>query len=177
MFGFKIFVRVQTFRRVPPVLPRNFYHPAGDQQLNQFKHLSFHPWRANCEGASWGLSLPAVLELGKFNFREKFNFDERVCLQIGPHPFQLFVGQKKAWEGGHQVDSIFAIGLFQLTRRPKDTHVHAYFGYVRGQTRDGKYRFFLLFLIVLILGLKTVLVFMLRILQRLCDCVKITAKT
>ena len=28
MFGFKIFVRVQTFRRVPPVLPCNFSHPA-----------------------------------------------------------------------------------------------------------------------------------------------------
>ena len=28
MFGLKIFVRVQTFRQVPPVLPRNFCHPA-----------------------------------------------------------------------------------------------------------------------------------------------------
>ena len=28
MFKLKIFVRVQTFRRVPPVLPRNFCHPA-----------------------------------------------------------------------------------------------------------------------------------------------------
>ena len=28
MFGLKISVRVQTFRRVPPVLPRNFCHPA-----------------------------------------------------------------------------------------------------------------------------------------------------
>ena len=28
MFGLKIFVRVQTFRRVPPVLPCNFCHPA-----------------------------------------------------------------------------------------------------------------------------------------------------
>ena len=27
MFGIKIFVRVKTFRRVPPVLPRNFCHP------------------------------------------------------------------------------------------------------------------------------------------------------
>ena len=27
MFWLKIFVRVQTFRRVPPVLPRNFCHP------------------------------------------------------------------------------------------------------------------------------------------------------
>ena len=27
MFGLNIFVRVQTFRRVPPVLPRNFCHP------------------------------------------------------------------------------------------------------------------------------------------------------
>ena len=30
MFGLKIFVRVQTFRRVPPVLPRNFCHPGED---------------------------------------------------------------------------------------------------------------------------------------------------
>ena len=27
MFRLKIFVRVQTFRRVPPALPRNFCHP------------------------------------------------------------------------------------------------------------------------------------------------------
>ena len=27
MFGLKIFVRVQTFRRVPPVLPRSSCHP------------------------------------------------------------------------------------------------------------------------------------------------------
>ena len=27
MFGLKIFVRFQTFQRVPPVLPRNFCHP------------------------------------------------------------------------------------------------------------------------------------------------------
>ena len=30
MFGLKIFVRVQTFRRVPPVLPRNFCHPGRE---------------------------------------------------------------------------------------------------------------------------------------------------
>ena len=28
MFGLKIFVRVQTFRRAPPVPPHNFCHPA-----------------------------------------------------------------------------------------------------------------------------------------------------
>ena len=28
MFGLKIFVQVQTFRRVPPGLPHNFCHPA-----------------------------------------------------------------------------------------------------------------------------------------------------
>ena len=31
MFGLKIFVRVQIFRRVPPVLPRNFCHPVSEQ--------------------------------------------------------------------------------------------------------------------------------------------------
>ena len=30
MFRLKIFVRVQTFRRVPPVLPCNFCHPGND---------------------------------------------------------------------------------------------------------------------------------------------------
>ena len=30
MFGLKIFVRVQTFRRVSPVLPCNFCHPGAD---------------------------------------------------------------------------------------------------------------------------------------------------
>ena len=33
MFGLKIFVRVQTFWRVPPVLPCNFCHPAGMWRL------------------------------------------------------------------------------------------------------------------------------------------------
>ena len=35
MFGLKIFVRVQTFRRVPPVLPRNFCHPDKDKDKQQ----------------------------------------------------------------------------------------------------------------------------------------------
>ena len=38
MFGLKIFVRVQTFRQVPPVLPRNFCHPA-------FWYV-FHPYES-----------------------------------------------------------------------------------------------------------------------------------
>ena len=33
MFGLKLFVWVQTFRRVPPVLPRNFCHPGDDDGL------------------------------------------------------------------------------------------------------------------------------------------------
>ena len=33
MFGLKIFVQVQTFRRVPPVLPRNFCHPEPEQDV------------------------------------------------------------------------------------------------------------------------------------------------
>ena len=46
MFGLKIFVRVQTFRRVPPVLPRNFCHPAlnwilGKAILNRILNESF----------------------------------------------------------------------------------------------------------------------------------------
>ena len=39
MFGLKIFVRVQTFRRVPPVLPRNFCHPDDDYD---------HSWLTGC---------------------------------------------------------------------------------------------------------------------------------
>ena len=41
MFGLKIFVRVQTFRRVPPVLPCNFCHPVrrrnegSEEQIHQ----------------------------------------------------------------------------------------------------------------------------------------------
>ena len=38
MFGLKIFVRVQTFWRVPPVLPRNFCHPG-----TKWTYSSFHP--------------------------------------------------------------------------------------------------------------------------------------
>ena len=36
MFGLKIFVRVQTFRRGPPVLPRNFCHPDDEQDLYDY---------------------------------------------------------------------------------------------------------------------------------------------
>ena len=35
MFGLKIFVWVQTFRRVPPVLPRNFCHPGAHHNTCQ----------------------------------------------------------------------------------------------------------------------------------------------
>ena len=35
MFGLKIFVRVQTFRRVPPVLPCNFCHPDNNYNQNR----------------------------------------------------------------------------------------------------------------------------------------------
>ena len=42
MFGLKIFVRVQTFRQVPPVLPCNFCHPASktfdDSSIDFFIH-------------------------------------------------------------------------------------------------------------------------------------------
>ena len=41
MFGLKIFVRVQTFRRVPPVLPRNFCHPDCNQKYLSNKAQDF----------------------------------------------------------------------------------------------------------------------------------------
>ena len=41
MFGQKIFVQVQTFRRVPPVLPRNFCHP-DCKLIKLFKAKLFH---------------------------------------------------------------------------------------------------------------------------------------
>ena len=39
MFGLKIFVRVKTFRWVPPVLPCNFWHP--DQLDHQHQLINF----------------------------------------------------------------------------------------------------------------------------------------
>ena len=41
MFGLEIFVRVQTFRRVPPVLPCSFCHPALVQLVSYPR--SFEP--------------------------------------------------------------------------------------------------------------------------------------
>ena len=38
MFGLKIFVRVQTFRRGPPVLPRNFCHPDSQSTSSQYSY-------------------------------------------------------------------------------------------------------------------------------------------
>ena len=54
MFGLKIFVPVQTFRRVPPVLPCNFCHPVmssssalPDLDQNDFSRDHF-PLRRPC---------------------------------------------------------------------------------------------------------------------------------
>ena len=53
MFGLRIFVRVQTFWRVPPVLPCNFCHPDQDksssppkqiQVITKDKSFSPQPW-------------------------------------------------------------------------------------------------------------------------------------
>ena len=45
MFGLKIFVRVQTFRRVPPVLPRNFCHPVSYIEWTyRISHAFFWEW-------------------------------------------------------------------------------------------------------------------------------------
>ena len=54
MFGLKIFVPVQTFRRVPPVLPRNFCHPGVQKslkhgQIAQEEHLK-HMWKKHLHG-------------------------------------------------------------------------------------------------------------------------------
>ena len=42
MFGLNIFVRVQTFWRVPPVLPCNFCHPSWNINQIVFQKDSFH---------------------------------------------------------------------------------------------------------------------------------------
>ena len=42
MFGLKIFVRVQTFGRGPPVLPCNFCHPDdddGDSDVHDYANV------------------------------------------------------------------------------------------------------------------------------------------
>ena len=39
MFGLHIFVRVQTFWRVPPVLPRNFCHPGINRTVHQYVRM------------------------------------------------------------------------------------------------------------------------------------------
>ena len=39
MFGLKIFVRVQTFQRVPPVLPCNFCHPENTKSIDMCKNI------------------------------------------------------------------------------------------------------------------------------------------
>ena len=65
MFGLKIFVRVQTFRRVPPVLPRNFCHPGrGCYIVLDYSPVQCHItevrfFRAVTAGGSVNL-LPAV---------------------------------------------------------------------------------------------------------------------
>ena len=54
MFGLKIFVRVQTFRRMPPVLPRNFCHP--DWQV---------PWKRMFSFGHYPNSLPLFLAMSR----------------------------------------------------------------------------------------------------------------
>ena len=55
MLGLKIFVRVQTFRRVPPVLPCNFCHPAISYFPLHFKsqdHIRRSSSSPSCTGSS-----------------------------------------------------------------------------------------------------------------------------
>ena len=48
MFGLKIFVQVQTFRRGPPVPPHNFCHPALSQCNVLQDDDFFLPWSIVC---------------------------------------------------------------------------------------------------------------------------------
>ena len=54
MFGLKIFVRVQTFQRVPPVLPGNFCHPANHKDYSWGKIFVIEHF---CLGVGLGGSL------------------------------------------------------------------------------------------------------------------------
>ena len=67
MFGLKIFLRVQTFRRVPPVLPRNFCHPDHHHHHHHAKCLASTIITAHQEknGAISQIQLLSHCELSK----------------------------------------------------------------------------------------------------------------
>ena len=74
MFGFKIFVRVQTFWRVPTVLPCNFCHPGTSNNANI--HANNHVYELLLQIYFFGQSILAQIlkgldrnELWLFNWR------------------------------------------------------------------------------------------------------------
>ena len=64
MFGLKIFVRVQTFRRVPPVLPRNFCHPV--MRMDQLLANEHPDGQAACKWSSrWTALLQMIIRMDR----------------------------------------------------------------------------------------------------------------
>ena len=78
MFRLKIFVRVQTFRRVPPMLPRNFCHP---DLTYSYQLIFFYPFIMKGKsgptptGSSWSSLVKQVSSSG-----EKLKVALKSCL-------------------------------------------------------------------------------------------------
>ena len=101
MFGLKTFVRVQTFRRVPPVLPCNFCHPdpylspkslrlrlisnglrphlyiSAIWYKNWFQLICWHFWR-------WTLYAGTCLR-----FEQSHNWNQVISAQVSVHTPQI----------------------------------------------------------------------------------------
>ena len=85
MFGLKIFVRVQTFRRVPPVLPCNFCHPDCRYVLFLVQSLLLCLWNFIASRLS-----KIMTKAGNIQFLFK--------LHIYSNPFNLWIQfQRTAW--------------------------------------------------------------------------------
>ena len=79
MFRLKIFVRVQTFGRVPPMLPRNFCHPGGKQF---FKDL-------NLEKNVYALSIKLIHKInGLFSLLDFISVQTELRRNIGKKVFK-----------------------------------------------------------------------------------------
>ena len=77
MFGLKIFVRVQTFRRVPPVLPRNFCHPGYiSYNFQSRRHIM------TLGGVYWSTSTCLLMILGDLSPCTR-NFSSAIKLLLG----------------------------------------------------------------------------------------------
>ena len=101
MFGLKIFVRVQTFWRGPPVPPHNFCHPGG---ATYRRHLSCRKSEKMSSRPDWGAA--SLLNLFKRYFQQEYFLKEWIlhtldspnCWYFSFSSFTTLTSLLKLWQ-------------------------------------------------------------------------------